>query len=54
MCLNLCIYKSFFPPTISFFMYLYIIVITCKKILKDPLSSFNLLKNSKKLYPLFV
>jgi|LakMenE18May11ns_1017448.scaffolds.fasta_scaffold9922653_2 hypothetical protein len=42
MCRNLCIYKSFLPPTISFFIY--IIVITCKKILKDPLSSFNIYK----------
>jgi hypothetical protein len=40
MCRNLCIYNSFLPPTISF---LYIIAITCKKILKDPLSSFNIL-----------
>ena len=39
MCRNLCIYKSFLPPTISF---LYIL-----KILKDPLSSFNIYKKLK-------
>ena len=41
MCLNLCIYNVFYH---QLFLFLYIIVITCKKILKDPLSSFNIYK----------
>ena len=46
MCLDLFIYKCILPPTISFFIFhflIYIIAITCKKLLKDPLSSFNIL-----------
>ena len=41
MCRNLCIYNVFYH---QLFLFSCIIVITCKKILKDPLSSFNIYK----------
>ena len=50
---NLCvlIYVFIMYFTTNYYLFSCIIAITCKKILKDPLSSFNILfKNAKKLY----